>query len=57
MGQVVNLRRARKSAAKAKARAEADANAARFGLSAQERRQQAKAARHLDLHRRETEDG
>ena len=59
-GEIVNLRQARKRAAREAARREADANAARHGLSKGERRRQeaerAKASAHLDGHRRETED-
>jgi len=57
MGRVVNLRMARKQAARKAARARADENAARHGLTRAERElQQArtdKAARDLDAHRRD----
>jgi hypothetical protein len=59
MGEVVNLRSARKQAARKAARAAADANAARHGLTKAERNRQAteanEAARKLDGHRRETD--
>ena len=54
-GKVINLRAARKSAARDAARAAGDANAAKFGRSkVQKRIEQAdadRAARHLDVHR------
>lgn len=57
MAEIVNLRAARKQAARKAARAEADANAARFGRSGSQkeldRAQADKAARDLDGHRRE----
>ncbi|RCW89018.1 DUF4169 family protein [Paracoccus lutimaris] len=56
-GKVINLRAARKSAARDAARAAGDANAAKFGRSkAQKRVEKAdadRAARHLDGHRRD----
>ncbi|MFN4201990.1 MAG: DUF4169 family protein [Tabrizicola sp.] len=59
MGEVVNLRTARKQAARKAARAEADANAAMHGRTEAERALQKaradKAARDHDGHRRETE--
>ncbi|MFN4192280.1 MAG: DUF4169 family protein [Tabrizicola sp.] len=59
MGEVVNLRTAKKQAARKAARAEADANAAMHGRTKAERALQKaradKAARDLDGHRRETE--
>ncbi|MCX7288447.1 MAG: DUF4169 family protein [Rhodobacterales bacterium] len=59
MAEVVNLRQARKEAARKAARALADANAAKFGRTAAARAvqdaQAEKAARDLDGHRRETE--
>ena len=61
MGEVVNLRTAKKQAARKAARAQADANAARHGQSKTDRlRQKAeaeKATRHLDAHRRTPGDG
>ena len=57
MAEIVNLRQARKAAARAAARAAGDANAAKFGRTKAERQLQetraAKAARDLDAHRRE----
>lgn len=59
MGEVVNLRTARKQAARKAARSVADANAAKHGRTKTERdldRARAeRAARILDGHRRETE--
>ncbi len=59
MAEVVNLRQAKKQAARKAACAEADANAAKFGRTKAEREAEAaraaKAARALDGHRRETE--
>lgn len=57
MAEIVNLRQAKKQAARKAARAEADANAAKFGRTRAERQQQKaqadKAARDLDGHRRD----
>lgn len=54
---VVNLRAARKSAARDAARREGDANAAKFGRTKAERRAEAedlaRARRHLDQHRQD----
>ena len=59
MATVVNLRQAKKQAARTAARAGADANAAKFGRTKAERALEEaraeKAARDLDAHRRETE--
>ena len=60
MAKIVNLRQARKAAARDKAGAEADANAARHGLSKATKAglaaQAEKLARALDGHRREGGD-
>lgn len=57
MSDIVNLRQARKQAARKAARASADANAAKFGRTRSQRdlteAQTLKAARDLDAHRRE----
>jgi hypothetical protein len=59
MAEVVNLRSARKQAARKAARAAADLNAAKHGLTKAERdiakARAEKAAKALDGHRRETE--
>ncbi|MFT4015010.1 MAG: DUF4169 family protein [Paracoccus sp. (in: a-proteobacteria)] len=59
--RVVNLRAARKSAARDAARRQGDANAAKFGRSKAEKLAEeaarARAARHLDQHRRDDGDG
>jgi Domain of unknown function (DUF4169) len=59
MAEVINLRQAKKQAARTAARSEADANAAKFGRTKAERKLEEarteKAARDLDAHRRETE--
>jgi hypothetical protein len=59
MGEVVNLRTAKKQAARKAARSAADANAAKHGRTKVERDLQKaraeKAARELDGHKRETE--
>ncbi|MDP2084746.1 MAG: DUF4169 family protein [Gemmobacter sp.] len=59
MGDVINLRQAKKQAARKAARVQADANAAKFGRTKSERdlaRAQAdKAARDLEGHRRESD--
>lgn len=57
MAEIVNLRTARKRAARAAARKAGDANAARHGRKKAEKTlteaRQAKAARDLEAHRRE----
>ncbi|MFC7704118.1 DUF4169 family protein [Plastorhodobacter daqingensis] len=57
MGDLVNLRQARKQRERAAQRARGDENAARFGRSKAEREQDAaraeKARAHLDGHRRD----
>ena len=57
MGEIVNLRQAKKQAARKAARATADANAARVGRSKAEREVEKaraeKALRDLDGHRRD----
>lgn len=57
MGEVVNLRSAKKQAARKAARAKGDENAAKFGLTKAERdlqkMQVAKLTRDLDGHKRE----
>jgi hypothetical protein len=59
MGEVVNLRAAKKQAVRKAARTVADANAAKHGRTKAERElekaQAEKAARELDGHKRETE--
>lgn len=59
MGEVVNLRTAKKQAARKAARAAADANAARHGRTKAECKleesRSEKARRDLDAHRRETD--
>lgn len=59
MGEVVNLRTAKKQAARKAARAAADANAAKHGRTKGERELEKaraeKAAKTLDGHKRETE--
>ncbi len=59
MAEIVNLRTAKKQAARKAARVTADANAAKFGRTKAERdaeaARSAKAARDLDGHLRETE--
>ena len=59
MAEIVNLRQAKKQAARKAARSAADANAARFGRSKAERALEEaraeKAASNLDAHRRETD--
>ncbi|MCB6176664.1 DUF4169 family protein [Rhodobacter sp. Har01] len=58
MAKIVNLRTAKKQAARKAARATADANAAKFGRSTAERALEtaraAKAARDLDGHLRDS---
>lgn len=60
MAEIVNLRKARKQVRRAAERREANENAARHGLTKGERRrleaERAAGVRHLDQHRRETED-
>lgn len=55
MTKIINLRQARKSAARDAARRQGDQNAAKFGRDKQQRQaeaqDQARAARHLDQHR------
>lgn len=57
MAEVINLRTAKKQAARKAARAKGDENAAKFGQSKAERQlqkaQAEKAARDLDGHRRD----
>lgn len=59
-GKIVNLRAARKSAARDAARKRGDENAAKFGRSTPqklaEKDAKARAARHLDQHQREASD-
>ena len=59
MAEIVNLRTAKKQAARNSARAKADENAAKFGRTKAEREAERmraeKATRDLDAHRRETE--
>ena len=59
MAEIVNLRTAKKQAARKAARAQGDANAAKFGRSKAEkdlaRARSDKAARELDAHKRETD--
>jgi hypothetical protein len=60
LSKPVNLRAARKRAARDAARQRGDENAARYGLSKAGREaardERDKAAAHLDGHRRETQD-
>lgn len=59
MAEIVNLRQAKKQAARKAARSAGDANAAKFGRTKAERKlaeaRQDKAARDLDAHKRETD--
>lgn len=59
-GTIVNLRAARKSAARDAARREGDANAAKFGRSKAQKQAEAedlaRARRHLDQHRQDGDD-
>jgi hypothetical protein len=59
MAEVINLRQAKKQAARKAARSQADANAAKFGRTKAERDLERlhaeKATRALDAHKRETE--
>ena len=61
MSRVINLRQARKAAARAADRKAGDENAARFGRTPAERAAEAeaatRAARHLDGHRRDRASG
>ncbi|MDK8871652.1 DUF4169 family protein [Paracoccus sp. SSJ] len=56
-GKVINLRAARKTAARDAARKQGDENAAKFGRNKSQKLAEkdaaARAARHLDQHRRE----
>jgi hypothetical protein len=58
--KVVNLSRARKSRARVDKRAKADANAAKFGRTKAEKLAEAdaaaRAANHLDQHKREEDE-
>ncbi|WP_142662660.1 DUF4169 family protein [Paracoccus laeviglucosivorans] len=57
MTKVINLRQARKGAARDAARKQGDENAARFGRSKLQKQVEKddrdRAARHLDVHRRD----
>ncbi|WP_323715778.1 DUF4169 family protein [Paracoccus aminovorans] len=59
-GKVVNLRQARKTAARDAARRKGDENAARFGRDKSQKLAEkdaaTRAARHLDQHQREASD-
>ncbi|HWL57503.1 MAG TPA: DUF4169 family protein [Paracoccus sp. (in: a-proteobacteria)] len=59
-GKIINLRAARKSAARDAARRQGDENAAKFGRSKAQKQVEEtdrdRAARHLDQHRREDGD-
>jgi Domain of unknown function (DUF4169) len=59
MAEIINLRSAKKQAARKAARVVADSNAAKFGRTKAERDQEKAeaetAARKLDAHRRETD--
>jgi hypothetical protein len=59
MAEIVNLRQAKKQAARVEARAKGAENAARFGQTKAQRlldkSRAAKATKDLDAHRRETE--
>lgn len=59
MAKVINLRTAKKQAARQAARIQADANAAKFGRTKAEREAEKaraeKATRTIDAHRRETD--
>ena len=61
MSKVVNLRQARKSRTRDQARRQGDANAAKFGRSKAEAHREKveteRAARSLDAHRIESDDG
>ena len=60
-GKIINLRAARKSAARVAARAAGDANAAKFGRSKAQKRVEVadadRATQHLDAHRRDKDQG
>ncbi|WP_323042450.1 DUF4169 family protein [Gemmobacter sp.] len=60
MAEIINLRMAKKQAARKAAKAQGDANAARFGRSKAERdldrARSEKAARDLDAHKRDQAD-
>ncbi|NWH08401.1 MAG: DUF4169 family protein [Alphaproteobacteria bacterium] len=57
MSKIINLRRARKAKTRAEGAAKAEENRARFGRTKAERSRDddeaARAARHLDAHKRE----
>lgn len=59
MAEIINLRQAKKQAARKAARSQADANAAKFGRTKAERDLERlhaeEATRALDAHKRETE--
>ena len=59
MAEIVNLRQAKKQAARKAARNAADANAAKFGRTKAERQlteaRENKAVRDLDAHKRDTD--
>jgi Domain of unknown function (DUF4169) len=59
LAEIVNLRQAKKQAARKAARSAADANAAKFGRTKADRALEAakakKSARDLDAHQRETD--
>lgn len=59
-GKVINLRTARKGAARDASRKQGEQNAAKFGRNKQqkqaEEQDRARAARHLDQHRRDDGD-
>lgn len=59
MAEIINLRQAKKQAARKAAKAQGDANAARFGRSKADkdldRARADKAARDLDGHKRDTD--
>ncbi|MCU0816470.1 MAG: DUF4169 family protein [Cypionkella sp.] len=61
MAEIINLRQAKKQAARKAARSAADAKAAKFGLSKAERTLEKaraeQAARMLDAHQRDPQDG
>lgn len=60
MTKIINLRQARKSAARAGARRQGDQNAVKFGRDKAQKQTEtadrARAARHLDQHRRDDGD-
>jgi hypothetical protein len=59
LAEIVNLRQAKKQAARKAARSAGDANAAKFGRTKAERKlaeaREDKATRDLDAHKRETD--